>query len=158
MINLLNKKVSQKGYWGTNTARLARLSDALQNAGFAGKPCCLYKHVPLHSYIQHDRSFTDTIETFTENPKQIEKSVEKGRAHTGNLWEVEGDGGKQIWKVMEQPRVGLKCLYLLLYPPNIFELAISVGLVSIFFTHSLSFNYHKMLSDSSVLDLVTGKG
>ena len=30
--------------------------------------------------------------------------------------------------------MGLKCLYLLLYPPNIFELPISVGLVSIFFS------------------------
>lgn len=34
-------------------------------------------------------------------------------------------------KFMEQPKVGLKCLYLLLNPPNIFELLISVGLVSI---------------------------
>lgn len=32
---------------------------------------------------------------------------------------------------MEQPSVGLKCLYLLLNPPNIFELLISVGFESI---------------------------
>lgn len=38
-----------------------------------------------------------------------------------------------MWKVMEQPSVGLKCLYLLLYPSNIFELLISLGLYSSIF-------------------------
>lgn len=44
-----------------------------------------------------------------------------------------------MWKVIEQPSVGLKCLYRLLYPPNIFELLISVGFVSITLSVRLRF-------------------